>query len=46
MKPKEIVSIWVDAFNATDMEVLIALYHEDAVNHQVANESIEGKAAI
>lgn len=33
MKPKEVVNMWVDAFNAADVETLIALYHEDAVNH-------------
>lgn len=36
----------MDAINAADVEVLIALCHEDAVNHLVANEPVEGKAAI
>lgn len=46
MRPKEIVNQWVDAFNAADVESLIALYHEEAINHQVANQPVEGKAAI
>ena len=46
MKPKELVESWVQAFNKADVETLLALYHEDATNHQVANEPVEGKAAI
>ncbi len=46
MSPKDIVNRWVDAFNASDIEALIDLYDEKAVNHQVANAPAEGKAAI
>lgn len=46
MKPKELIKKWVDAFNKVDIEALANFYHEDAINHQVANEPVEGKKAI
>lgn len=46
MGPKELVQRWVEAFNAGDAEALGALYGEDAVNHQVANAPVKGRAAI
>lgn len=46
IRPKEVVNKWVDAFNAADVSSLIALYHENAVNHQVANTPVEGIKAI
>lgn len=42
VKPKEVVSKWVDAFNNHDVEEITSLYHEDATNHQVANEPVIG----
>lgn len=36
----------MDAFNAKDVQALTELYHEDAVNHQVANAPVAGKKAI
>lgn len=36
----------MDAFNNADVETIADLYDEEAVNHQVANEPVEGKAAI
>jgi limonene-1,2-epoxide hydrolase len=45
-KPSETVRAWVDAFNETDVEALAELYSEDAVNHQVMWDPIEGRAAI
>jgi limonene-1,2-epoxide hydrolase len=44
--PKEVLIQWVDAFNKADVNALSELYHDDAVNHQVANKPVEGKAAI
>jgi limonene-1,2-epoxide hydrolase len=44
--PREIVEAWVDAFNRTDVDALGALYTEDAVNHQVAESPVSGRAAI
>jgi limonene-1,2-epoxide hydrolase len=44
--PKDVLIQWVDAFNKADVNALAELYHDDAVNHQVANKPVEGKAAI
>ena len=46
IRPKEVARLWVEAFNAGDVEAIVRLYHEDAVNHQVANEPVCGRAAI
>jgi hypothetical protein len=44
--PAEVLDRWIHAFNAADIEALAALYHEDAVNHQVANAPVVGRDAI
>lgn len=44
--PKATLVKWIDAFNAGDVDAISALYADDAVNHQVANEPVIGKAAI
>jgi limonene-1,2-epoxide hydrolase len=46
MKPKEVLLAWIDAFNHSDTEALSELYHEDAINHQVANMPVNGRVAI
>ena len=46
MKPKEILTQWIEAFNKADAENLIQFYDEHAINHQVANEPVIGKEAI
>lgn len=46
MEPKAVVEKFVDYFNNKDIEGLAELYHDDAVNHQVANEPVVGKTAI
>lgn len=46
MTPKELITKWLDAFNNADVETLANFYHDDAVNHQVVNEPVIGKAAI
>lgn len=46
MRPKELIEKWVAAFNSADVDVLSDFYHEDAINHQVANEPVFGKNAI
>ena len=46
MKPKEIITQWIIAFNKADVNTLIELYDEHAINHQVANEPVVGKEAI
>lgn len=46
MRPKEILRKWIDCFNASDVTGIVALYADDAVNHQVANAPVVGKEAI
>jgi ketosteroid isomerase-like protein len=46
MTPRQVVEEWVRRFNAADAPGLAALYHEDAVNHQVVQEPIKGRPAI
>lgn len=46
MTPKQIVELWVDAFNRADTESISNLYAEEGINHQVANEPVVGKEAI
>ncbi len=46
MKPADVVKKWVELFNAADIDRLVALYAEDAVNHQVVTDPLEGRAAI
>lgn len=46
MQPKEVVLAWVEAFNRADVETLTSFYAENAVNHQVAESSVEGRNAI
>lgn len=46
MTPKEILNLWIDAFNKADVGAIAELYDDNATNHQVANEPIIGKEAI
>jgi ketosteroid isomerase-like protein len=46
MTPRQVVEEWVRRFNAADAAGLAALYHDDAVNHQVVQEPVRGRAAI
>jgi limonene-1,2-epoxide hydrolase len=46
MRPKDVVKAWIDAFNQGDADKIASFYNEDAVNHQVANAPVEGRAAI
>jgi limonene-1,2-epoxide hydrolase len=46
MTPKMTLTEWIEAFNAHDADALSRLYADDAINHQVANEPVVGKAAI
>lgn len=45
-EPREILQNWVDAFNRADANEIAEFYAEHAVNHQVANRPVVGKAAI
>lgn len=46
MEPKDLVERWVEAFNRADVAALSALYAYDAINHQVAESPVAGRAAI
>lgn len=46
MRPRKLIEQWVELFNRGNAEKLAELYHLDAINHQVANEPVEGKEAI
>ena len=46
MKPKEILLQWINAINNSDPETISALYDDNAVNHQVANDPVIGRTAI
>ena len=40
------VRLFVEAFNRRDADALASLYEEDAINHQVAESPVRGRAAI
>lgn len=46
MQPKKLVAAWVEAFNQGDADKIATFYADNAVNHQVANDPVEGKDAI
>jgi len=46
MKPKELIESLVMLFNEGDPDKITELYHDDAINHQVANEPVKGKDNI
>jgi ketosteroid isomerase-like protein len=46
VRPRAVLEQWIEAFNRADSAALDELYADDAVNHQVANEPVIGKAAI
>lgn len=45
LRPKEVVSKWIDAFNAGDVDAITNLNQDNAINHQVTNESVVGNDA-
>ncbi len=46
MRPKEVVQSFVEAFNNADIDALVDLYSDNAVNHQVAEVPVEGRDAL
>lgn len=46
MTPRELIAQWVKIFNSANADALAELYHPDSINHQVANDPVEGKEAI
>jgi len=46
MGPGSLIQLWVERFNARDVNGMADLYHEDAENHQVNTDPVKGKAAL
>lgn len=46
MTPKDVVTTWIQRFNAGDVDGLASLYAVDAVNHQVIMDPLVGREAI
>ncbi len=46
MTPRNLVHAWVEAFNRKDADALAGFYAEDAINHQVVEAPLHGRAAI
>lgn len=46
LTPRDIIGTWVERFNTADSAGLAALYHPDAVNHQVNQDPVAGRTAI
>ena len=46
MTPKELLKMWVEAFNRGVAEEVADFYANNAINHQVAEEPVKGKKAI
>ena len=46
MTPRKVVETWIERFNARDAAGIARLYREDAVNHQVTQEPVEGRQAL
>lgn len=46
MQPKDVVELWVEAFNQADIDKLSALYAETAVNHQTPETAVKGRSQI
>ena len=46
MSPKKLIEQWVELFNQGDANAIAECYAENAVNHQVVETPVEGKAAI
>ena len=44
--PRQVLEQFIAAFNRADADALAALYHEDAINHQVAETPVQGRGAI
>jgi hypothetical protein len=46
MQARDVVERWIEAFNRADVETLASFYAPHAINHQVAQNPVEGQAAI
>jgi SnoaL-like domain len=45
-RPRDLILAWVEAFNRGDPDAMAVFYGEQAVNHQVVQEPVMGRAAI
>jgi limonene-1,2-epoxide hydrolase len=46
MTPRELIKVWVERFNHADADAIAELYAETAINHQVNQEPVVGRANI
>jgi len=46
VNPRQVVEVFVRRFNNGDAVAIAELYHEDAVNHQITQQPVKGRAAI
>ena len=46
LSPKAVVAKWIELFNMGDAGRIAELYHSNAINHQVANDPVEGRESI
>ncbi len=46
MNPKKTIERWVDAFNSNDADAICEFYSENAINHQVSENPVNGKENI
>jgi limonene-1,2-epoxide hydrolase len=46
LTPAQVIGKWVIAFNKSDIKTLESLYAENAINHQMPNAAVTGRAAI
>lgn len=44
--PRQLLEQWITAFNAADVDALVSLYAEEAINHQVVFPPVVGREAI
>ena len=46
MRPRELVEQWVEAFNRGNADEMADFYADEAINHQITRDPVEGKEAI
>ena len=46
MRPRELITAFVEAFNRGDPDEMASFYAEDATNHQVVRDPVQGRMAI
>ena len=46
VSPKKLIELWVESFNRGNANEIAGFYADNAINHQVAESPVEGRAAI